>query len=134
MFMIAIAMVRGIAARVYGTHDQIWAGFWVQLETCISVIMVSTMVFKTLFVVQKGSTPDKSSSRYRTRLWRREQTPQLPNIETGATMTGMRTIIRENGRMMLGGTFGKDESQLTEDSSRWRSSNDDSMLVDGYQA
>ena len=131
--MIAIAMVRGIAARVYGTHDQIWAGFWVQLETSISVIMVSTMVFKTLFVGQRGSTPDKSSSHYRNRVWRRKPTPQLPEIETGATMTGMRTMIQENGRLTVG-SFGKDDSQLTENSSQWRSSNDDSTLADGYQA
>lgn len=131
MFMIVIAMVRGIAARVYGTHDQIWASFWVQLETSISVIMVSTMVFKTLFVVKTGSTPDKSSSRYRTRLWRK-QTPQLPGLETGATMTGMRTMIRENGRTMVG-SFGKDEPQLMEHSSQGKSSNDESTLADGYQ-
>jgi hypothetical protein len=47
--MIAIAMVRGIAAGVYGTQDQIWPSFWAQPEASISVIMVSTMLSKTLF-------------------------------------------------------------------------------------
>jgi hypothetical protein len=127
MFMIAIAIIRGIFARVYGRHDQIWAAFWIQLETSVSVIMVSTMVFKTLFLVNKGSTPDRNSPRYsRTRLWRRKRTPQLPEMETGATMTGMRTMIRENGRVTVG-SFGKDGSQLSENFSYWRSSDDGSQ-------
>jgi hypothetical protein len=113
--MIAIAMVRGIAAGVYGTHDQIWATFWVQLETSISVIMASTMVFRTLFVVNKEPSSDRSPPHSRTQLWRRKQTPQLPDVETGATMTGMRTMIRENG-MTVVGSFGKDDSELMVDS------------------
>ncbi len=130
--MIAIAMVRGISARVYGTHDQIWSAFWLQLETSISVIMVSTMIFKTLFVGNRGSTPDKNSPRSRTRLWRRKPTPQLPAIHTGATMTGMRTMIRENGITMFG-SFGKGESISTVDSGNWRSINDDSTMADRSQ-
>ena len=136
--MIAIAMVRGIAAGVYGTHDQIWAAFWVQLETSISVIMVSTMIFKTLFVVNKSySATNKNFPRSYTRLWRRKPTSsQLPEIETGATMTGIRTMIRENGRTIVGSFAGKDEEQLTIESniSRWRPGNDDSTLADGNQA
>ena len=130
--MIAIAMVRGIAAEVYGTHDQIWASFWVQLETSVSVVMVSTMIFRSLFVVSRGFTPEKDSPRNRSHLWRRKQTTaQLPQIETGATMTGMRTIICENGRTLVG-SFDKDGSQLTMDDSRhWKSSNDDSTLEGG---
>jgi hypothetical protein len=131
--MIAIAVVRGIAAGVYGTQDQIWSSFWVQLETSISVIMVSTMVFKTLFVVNKSPKIDKNSPPSRTRLWRRKKTSELPEVESGATMTGMRTMIRENGRTLLG-SFGKDESQRTVDSSHWTPSNDDSMMEDGYRA
>lgn len=129
--MIAIALVRGISAGVYGTHDQIWSSFWVQLETSISIIMISAMLFKSLLFVKKDDpTSDKNSPRLRTVRWRRKQPSQLPDVEIGATMTGMRTMIRENGRTTMG-SFGKDESQLTMDSDRWRSSNDDSTLADG---
>lgn len=130
--MIAIAMVRGISAGVYGIHDQIWASFWVQLETSISVIMVSTMVFKSLIIVKKGSSPKRYSPPYRNRVWRRKKTPQLPEIETGATMTGMRTVIRENGRTVMG-SFGGNTASLTGGSSYAVSSKDGSTLVDGYQ-
>lgn len=128
--MIAIAMVRAITTPVYGIYDQIWASFWVQLETCISVLMVSTMVFKGLFVVKMGPLYDKKSPRSRTRLWRRKPTPQLPDVETGAIMTGMRTMIRENGRTTVG-SFGKDKTQLTMVSGHWSSNNDESTLGDG---
>lgn len=131
--MIAIAIARGIAARLDGTHDQIWASFWVQLETSVSVIMVSTMIFKTLFAGKKNPPANKNSRRSRIYLWKRKQTPQLSDIETGATMTGMRTMIRENGRMTVG-SFGKDESQSTVDSRCWERSDDDSVSADENQA
>jgi hypothetical protein len=124
-----MASPRGVASGVYGTHDQIWSSFWVQLEASVSVIMVSTMLFKTLFVVNKSPNIDKNSPPYRTRLWRRKKTPELLEVETGATMTGMRTMIRKNGRTLLG-SFGKDESQRSVGSSHWAPSNDVSMMED----
>ena len=127
--MIAIAMIRGISAGVYGTHDQIWAAFWVQLEASVSVTMVSTMVFKTLFIAGKSSTPNKHSLLSRDRLWRARRTPQLPSIETGATMTGMRTVIRENGSTKLG-SLGKESSPLT--GSFDVASNGDSTLAESF--
>jgi hypothetical protein len=132
MAMIAIALVRGISTGVYGTHDQIWSSFWVQLETSISVIMVSTMIIKSLFVVNKKSTSDRNSPPYPARLWKRKQLTPLPDVEVGATMTGMRTMIRENGRTTMG-SFGKDEPMVIENSEDWRSSNDDSTLGDAYR-
>jgi hypothetical protein len=132
MAMIAIALVRGISTGVYGTHDQIWSSFWVQLETSISVIMVSTMIFKTLFVVKKDTTNDRNSPRYPARLWKRKPFSQLPDVEVGATMTGMRTMIYENGRT-TNGSFGKDEPVMIENSEDWRSSNDESTLGDTYR-
>jgi hypothetical protein len=132
MAMIAIALVRGISTGVYGTHDQIWSSFWVQLETSISVIMVSTMIFKTLFVVKKDTTVDRNSPRYPARLWKRKPLSQLPDVEVGATMTGMRTMIRENGRTTIS-SCGKDEPMMIENSEDWRSSNDESTLGDTYR-
>jgi hypothetical protein len=133
--MIAIAMVRGIAARVYGTHDQLWASFWVQLETSVSVIMVCAMMFKSLFVVHKTTTstppPEKySPPRSSDRLWWKRKkattTPQLPEIETGATMTGMRTVIRDNGRTTLGSFGGNETRPLTDSHNKyWRASHDE---------
>jgi hypothetical protein len=132
--MIAIAMVRGIAARVYGTHDQLWASFWVQLETSVSVIMVCAMMFKSLFVVHKTTTstppPEKySPPRSSDRLWWKRKkatmTPQLPEIETGATMTGMRTVIRDNGRTTLGSFGGNETRPLTDSHNKYRRASHD---------
>ena len=145
VFMIAIAMIRGISIGVYGNTDQVWNSFWVQLETAIAVIAVSLMMFRSLF----GIKPDRStvrlahdasdkggwrglalrflrrleswvaidsahntSSSSLNRSWLgRRRTPQLPSLHAGATMTGMRSMIRDNGRTVAEGSVGGHEGQ-----------------------
>ena len=115
--MIGIGMVRGITAYIYGTNDQAWSSFWVQVEACISVIMVSMTAFRTLFVVSNISKQARKEASLRRcdgrtsreRLWGKKSKPELPSLQTGATMTGMRTLIRDNGRTTLG-SFGADHA------------------------
>ena len=67
--------------------------------------MVCLMMFKTLFTVNNNNpSPNKNSPRSTNgRLWRMKKSLQpLPEIETGATITGIRTMIREKGRTRAG--------------------------------
>lgn len=112
--MIAIGLVRGISAHTHGTSDETWASFWVQLESCICVIMVCVPAFKTLFTHSKRSQNKDSPAagpRYKedaTPTWRarlfRKKVQFLPEIETGATLSGMRTMIREKGKTVQSST------------------------------
>jgi len=104
--MVAIALVRGISASVLGTEHQAWNSFWVQLEASVSVIAACPTAFRSLFLVNKTSknTPEKDGQGQRSaleRLWKRSK-PSLQSIRVGATLTGMRTIIRGNGDTELG--------------------------------
>ena len=117
--MICINIVRGIYAGIHGTSDQIWTTFWVQIECAVATIMVSLSAFRQLFLASTSS----QSGRRGQRGWRRfsptSASPRrgqgilgygrllsrkspgrsnesaLPRVEVGATMTGMRTMIRE---------------------------------------
>ena len=100
--MIAVSLARVISAHYLGSRSQIWSTFWVQAETSVSVMAVSMTAFRTLFVIKAGPkrTPPEHNHRSpsRQRLWRKNDKIELPEVDTGATMTGMRTMIRENGR------------------------------------
>ena len=119
IFMIVVACVRGISGSTYRKNDQIWLQFWVQLEVSISVLMASLVIFRTLFVGTRGSTPDKHAARSSDRLWKRKKAPELSNVEVEATMTGMRTLVRENGRTTFGGSFGTASSSTTYHDPYW---------------
>ena len=114
--MIAIGLIRGISARYTGGNNSIWTTFWVQIESCVSVMMVCITAFRTLIVSPRTS---KEHPRPYGRLsykqrWRREKKrgPELPEVPIVATMTGMRTIIRENGRAVVGSS-GSDDPTLS---------------------
>lgn len=93
LLMIAIALVRGVSAAILGTEDQTWSTFWVQLETSVSIIAACPTAFRSLFLLNQSSrsTPDQRS--VFERLLKRNK-PSLPSIHAGATLTGMRTVIR----------------------------------------
>lgn len=93
LLMIAIALIRGISAAVMGTEDQAWNSFWVQLEASVSIIAACPTAFRSLFLVNQSSrhTPDQRSVLERLR---KRTKPSLPSIHVGATLTGMRTVIR----------------------------------------
>lgn len=104
--MIFVNLVRGISSKYIGVSDQLWTTFWIQFESCISVITVSMTAFRTLFVVSGGSrktppehyqrSPPAASRRWP---WKRSgDLEELPELKTGATIRGIRTIIHGNGR------------------------------------
>ena len=107
--MIAIALVRGVSARVTGTvNQQIWICFWIQVEAPISVIAACPIAFRNLFLLNHSSknVPDKGHGNEGQnlnggRFWRKKMHPSLPTIGTGATLTGLRTMIGKTGRMQL---------------------------------
>ena len=127
--MIAIAMLRGISYGTFGAFDQLWTLFWVKLEASVSVIMVSAMVFKTLFTFARSSTPEKHSPRSHGQSLKWRRTSQPPAVQTGPTMTGIRTVVREDERTKSG-SLGEDLSPLT-GSFDW-ASNGDSTISDSH--
>ena len=100
--MIAIGLIRAISAKYLGSSNQTWSTFWLQLETSVSVIAVSMTAFRTLFVINSGPkrTPPEHTNRSSSKQWLRGKIKEieLPKLNIGATMTGMRTMIRENGK------------------------------------
>lgn len=131
--MIAIGLIRGISARYVGAHNPTWNTLWVQIESCVSVIVVCITAFRTLIVSPKTSRKTPRSYRrllYQQPLWREKKYgPELPNVPMGATMTGMRTMIRENGRTIVG-SFAFDEPTLsTKDQDSVTQSHDSSTLA-----
>lgn len=127
--MIAIGLARGISVKYVGAHNPTWNTFWVQIESCVSVMMVCITAFRTLVVSPKTSKkPPRSNRRlpYKQGLWKKTMgEPGLPNSTMGATMTGMRTIIRENGRTVVG-SFASHDPTL--------SRNDQESVAEGHES
>ncbi len=103
--MVGIALVRGITSGVVGTEDSTWIAFCVQLEASISVIAACPTAFRTLFLFNRSTknSPERDIEGQRSalaRLWKRKK-PTLESIRVGITMTGMRTVIRDNGITQL---------------------------------
>ena len=117
--MIAIGMLRGISARIHGTSDQIWTMFWIQIESAIAVIMVNITAFRQFFLSVAGASNERRAQRQRwadyRKLWRIRESrrPVLPEVPVGATMTGMRTMIRVNGTDEVGNVGGMSREQST---------------------
>lgn len=104
LFMIAIALVRGISSGIIGTNSQTWNSFWVHVEASISVIAACPIAFRSVFLLNHTAknSPDRDRGNEgqrptRGNFWRRVS-PSLPSVNVGATLTGMRTII---GRSQL---------------------------------
>ncbi len=114
--MIAIGLVRAISAKYLGSENQTWSTFWLQVETSVSVIAVSMTAFRTLFVINSGpkKTPPEHTNKSSSRQWFRRDNNgiKLPELHIGATMTGIRTMIRETGKTETT-SFGPTELPLT---------------------
>lgn len=107
MVIVAIVRIVGITLA-NGTVDIVWLAFWEQQECSISVIMVSVSAFRSFFVVSATNHASPQRPRQSPTSWRRrllhkrffldeydvESTNGLPQIPS-ATLTGMRTLIRE---------------------------------------
>lgn len=105
MAIIAIARMSGINLT-YKDVDIVWLAFWQQQECSVAVIMISISAFRSLFVASPSKRPspkDFSKPRYRNRLYMKftgldkDTGFGLPHIP-GATLTGMRSVIRDGGQ------------------------------------
>lgn len=114
VLMIAIGLVRGISAGVVGSVDQTWNAFWVQFEASISVIVACPTAFRSLFLVNhasKNSTVHDNRNEGQQSMLQglcRRTKPSLPSAKVGATMTGIRTAIYDNGNTQLDSQDGDD--------------------------
>lgn len=121
LFMIAISLIRVISAGVKGSEDQMWNSFWVQIEASVSVIAVCPTAFRSLLLIKNSPQyrPDKDHLNQK-RIWRRKE-PILASVDVRATLTGIRTLIRDNGQEQLelqddGGVLSSIEMQDTHSS------------------
>ena len=69
IFMMAMSLIRGADQKTSsGTVDLVWLLFWLEMEACVAVIMISLSAFRTLFTADHSKisreTPDKESPRY----------------------------------------------------------------------
>ena len=120
IFMILIAIIRIAAGNIsHGQVDAAWAIFWLQVEACVGVMVVSVSAFRALFVAHKASkyngrspgntrvAPSASGiGSHARRLWPQKLKPSLTgsqgrsgrNVELPAApspvYTGVRTHIR----------------------------------------
>jgi len=98
--------------------------------------MVCMTAFRTLSVVPSGSKktpPIRYNRPSKQKPWSRKGGPVLPDISTGATMTGMRTIIEANGRTTLGSSDSDDLSWPLKSHGSIRPSHDGSTLVPSHR-
>ncbi|MCJ1334605.1 hypothetical protein MMC10_011317 [Thelotrema lepadinum] len=119
VFMVAVCLVRAIGETIVGntgtTVDVQWNVFWAIVEACVAVIVVSLTAFRSLYGIKSQQTEKKKKryepwlASYRRNLIYRKKTHRrdefgdtipdtqrghsLPSIP-GATLTGMRTMIR----------------------------------------
>ena len=107
--MVIVAVIRISGARLpSGLPDFVWLSFWQQQECSIAVTMVSLAAFRSLFVTdasRQAMRPKYTSSYWKQKkmAWNRRKCWQdLDNFSLGslpvipsATMTGLRTFIRE---------------------------------------
>ena len=115
IFMIAMSLIRGTDQKTSaGTVDLVWLLFWLQMEACVAVIMVSLTAFRTLFTADHSKaskeTPERASPGYVAKGsdgWQ-EGTPGKGNSSGGKssepgidTLIGMRSITNNNDREVM---------------------------------
>ena len=98
--MVIIACIRSPGIRL-GLATPIWQVFWLEVETCVAVCMVSLTAFRSVFASEasnlKGAHNRPWYSSTVAKIRRRKQQDRdlgiLPSIPS-ATLSGMRTVIR----------------------------------------
>ena len=115
IFMIICSIIRAAGFLPDNSHvpETSWRCLWQELEACISVIMASVTVFRTLQVSKHGDenqqdrpqTPSFVVKWYSKKRWTRHNADKTSEIENGfihlpnmpsATFTGIRSFIRRN--------------------------------------
>lgn len=107
--MIVIACIRSPSVQPgdLAVDIDIWQVFWMEVETCAAVSMVSLIAFRSFFASEaskvKGANirPWYSSTVAKIRR-RKQQDHDLGNLPTipSATLSGMRTFIRGRGSLV----------------------------------
>ena len=112
--MIAMSLIRGTDQHTSsGTIDLVWLLFWLEMEACVAVIMVSLTAFRTLFTADhtkiSKETPDRGSPRYPgdgSDGW--QHTPSKGKSSGGRsgepgidTLIGMRSVATETEREVM---------------------------------
>ena len=115
IFMIAMSLIRGTDQKTSsGTIDLVWLLFWLEMEACIAVIMISLSAFRTLFTADHSKvsreTPERESPRHIANASDRWQqgTPSKGKSSSGKTsepgidtLIGMRSIATDTDRDIM---------------------------------
>ena len=112
--MIVMALIRGTDQKSSaGIVDLTWVLFWLEMEACVAVIMVSLTAFRTLFTADHSrmpkETPERVSPGYVKGLDRRQYgTPRKGKSSGGKacepgidTLIGMRSIINKDDHEVI---------------------------------
>lgn len=139
--MIAIGIIRGATAKIYGSGDNPWSLFWVEVEACVSVMMVSMTAFRTLFVSgcskkspmagspKQDIDPSIGGGGARS-YWRKvEKSNDLSSSSCGTYVTGTSLMISENGPTT---PVSLDELRTANDNKK-HSSDRDYLVLDDHE-
>ena len=121
VFMIAIAIARGVLAHVYDDYNQTWAIVWVLMEASVSIAMVSLMAFRELFLAcSRSSAPLASPAGQAKKSMLRAPAKDSTDGDDDPmdTTIGMRAMVRDRGQATVG-SFGDDREPLTHGNARW---------------
>jgi hypothetical protein len=105
LVMISTAIVRVSKMPGPNAIDTPYEIFWQYMEASIAILMASLTAYRTMFVLTKEKKLHQERLKrpsYSWRNWGRQKKPRdeeedLPDIPR-ATLTGMRTFIKENNR------------------------------------
>ena len=105
--MIVVACVRFSGTHTHQNIVQSWQYFWLEVEACVAVCMVSLSAFRSVFASDERRARSKkvrpwyssTVARLRERNKLSESSHGLENLPSipSATMSGMRTFIRSSG-------------------------------------
>lgn len=111
--MIVVAIIRISPYHSRRVRDVTWLLFWQHIEGCIALIMASVTILRTAFVTAGHKRDEKKkkepSYSIRQRLMakiKRDRSDDLEDTELDlptiprATLTGMRTFIHRNNRLV----------------------------------
>lgn len=117
--MCLVALVR-VAGLLNGSFiDQTWEVFWLQMQACIAVLLVSLTAFRSFFVSSERQKPPKrappilgQASRRKPSNWGKQTEVRFPT-QPSAALTGLQPFIRGGPRRESAGSTSDESIQLT---------------------
>lgn len=118
--MSLVACIRVTGLGLVKPYDLNWSDFWLEIEACVGVLMVSVTAFRTIFVSniskanrERAARPWYSSTVERLRARKKPDSddPEMQHFPAipPATMTGMRTFI----------AGGRDKTEMSYHQASW---------------